>query len=165
MNKPEQISEVEMLRRLQVLCDAFVRDKRISYGGEIIEDEKVLRARIKSLLCRKRNDKSTRTTSSELIYPNLDIKVWDKLYKDTKKRHAQLMKEYRTKLTKEELGLLIEIENVLCKRSRQIWGITHSKKIKGGGDITPYETGYDKLYAYMELVAKIIETNKEGGEE
>lgn len=97
MNKLEQISEAEMLRRLQVLCNAFVRDKKISYAGEIIEDEKVLRARIKSLLCRKHNDKSPCTTSSELVYPNLDIKVWDKLYSDTKKKYAQLMKEHKIK--------------------------------------------------------------------
>ena len=59
-------------------------------------------------------------------------------------------------LTNKDKDLLIEIENVLIKKSKQIFGITHKKKIKGGGDITPYETGYDKVFEYMELVAKII---------
>ena len=35
-------------------------------------------------------------------------------------------------------------------------GLPHKRKIKGGGDITPYKTGYDKLRDYIELVAKII---------
>ena len=60
------------------------------------------------------------------------------------------------KLTNEDMDLLIEIENVLIKKSRSIWGLTHKRKIKGGGDITPYKTGYDKLRDYIELVAKII---------
>lgn len=59
-------------------------------------------------------------------------------------------------LTDKDKDLLIEIENVLIKKSRKIFGITRKKKIKGGGDITPYETGYDKVLDYMELVAKII---------
>lgn len=60
-------------------------------------------------------------------------------------------------LTDEDLDLLIEIENVLLKRSKQIWGLSHKKKIKGGGDITPYETGYSSLYAYIELLERIME--------
>ena len=59
-------------------------------------------------------------------------------------------------LTDKDKDLLIEIENVLIKKSKQIFGITHKKKIKGGADITPYETGYDKVLDYIELVAKII---------
>ena len=59
-------------------------------------------------------------------------------------------------LTDKDKDLLIEIENVLIKKSRKILGITRKKKIKGGADITPYETGYDKVLDYMELVAKII---------
>lgn len=59
-------------------------------------------------------------------------------------------------LTDKDKDLLIEIENVLIKKSRKIFGITRKKKIKGGADITPYETGYDKVLDYMELVAKII---------
>lgn len=60
------------------------------------------------------------------------------------------------KITDEDMDLLVEIENVLMKKSKAIWGITHKRKIKGGGDITPYETGYDKLNDYIELVARII---------
>lgn len=66
------------------------------------------------------------------------------------------MKKKTYKITDADMDLLIEIENVLIKKSRQIWGLTHKKKIKGGGDITPYETGYNKVYDYMELVARII---------
>ena len=63
-------------------------------------------------------------------------------------------KSYR--LTDQDKDLLIEIENVLLKKSRRIFGITHKKKIKGGGDITPYKTGYDRVYDYIELVSRII---------
>lgn len=59
-------------------------------------------------------------------------------------------------LTDEDKDLLIEIENVLIKKSRSIFGITHKKTIKGGGDITPYKTGYDRVYDYIELVSRII---------
>lgn len=81
MNKLDQICETEMIRRLQILCDTFVRDEMISLAGEIIQDKKVLRKRIKSSLYIKQ--------SNELkpIYPNLDIKMWDKMYKDAEKKH------------------------------------------------------------------------------
>ena len=66
------------------------------------------------------------------------------------------MKKKPYKNTDEDMDLLIEIENVLIKKSEAIWGLTHKRKIKGGADITPYETGYDKMFDYMELVARII---------
>lgn len=66
------------------------------------------------------------------------------------------MKRKPYQLTDKDKDLLIEIENVLIKKSRKIFGITRKKKIKGGADITPYATGYDKVLDYMELVAKII---------
>ena len=66
------------------------------------------------------------------------------------------MKRKPYQLTDKDKDLLIEIENVLIKKSRKIFGITRKKKIKGGADITPYETGYDKVLDYIELVAKII---------
>lgn len=83
---------------------------------------------------------------NELSNPN----VLNELYELTHPKKTSY------ELTQEDKDLLIEIENVLCKRSRQIWGLTHKKKIKGGGDITPYETGYDKLFEYMSLLARII---------
>lgn len=66
------------------------------------------------------------------------------------------MKKKPYKITDKDMDLLIEIENVLIKKSEAIWGIRHKRKIKGGTDITPYETGYNKMFDYMELVAKII---------
>ena len=66
------------------------------------------------------------------------------------------MKKKAYKITDEDMDLLIEIENILIQKSKTIWGVRHKRKIKGGGDITPYETGYDKMFDYMELVAKII---------
>lgn len=60
------------------------------------------------------------------------------------------------KITDKDMDVLIEIENILMNKSRKIFGITRKKKIKGGADITPYETGYDRVLDYIELVAKII---------
>ena len=81
MNKLDQICETEMIRRLQILCDTFVRDEIISLAGEIIQDKKVLRKRIKSSLYIKQDNKL------KPRYPNLDIKMWDKMYKDAEKKH------------------------------------------------------------------------------
>lgn len=66
------------------------------------------------------------------------------------------MKKKPYKITDKDMDLLIEIENVLIKKSKAIWGIRHKRKIKGGANITPYETDYNKMFDYMELVAKII---------
>ena len=87
-------------------------------------------------------------------YDELDDIYDEWIYQLKKGKSKPKKKVY--KITDEDIDLLIEIENVLCKKSRSIFGITRKKTIKGGGDITPYETGYSKVYDYMELVARII---------
>ena len=81
MNELDEICETEMLRRLKGLCDTFIKEEIIRFEGEIIQDKKVLRKRIKSSLYIKQGNEL------KPIYPNLDIKMWDKMYKDAEKKH------------------------------------------------------------------------------
>ena len=80
MNELDEICETEMLRRLKGLCNTFVEKKIISFAGEIIQDKKALRKKVKLLLYTKQGNKL------KARYPNLDIKVWDKMYRDAEKK-------------------------------------------------------------------------------
>ena len=81
MNELDEICETEMLRRLKGLCDTFVKEEIIRFAGEIIQDKKALRKKVKSLLYTKQDNKL------KPRYPNLDIKVWDKMYRDAEKKN------------------------------------------------------------------------------
>ena len=164
--KVNEISKEELLERLELVSNIFAEKGELIWAGEMITDEETLRNKVKELLRTPKKIHPRHDTIT--IFPRLSIKIWDDLIEKAKAEQMvtiptseynkllQLVKENTYKVTDDDIDLLIEIENVLIKRSRQIWGLTHKKKIKGGGDITPYETGYDKLYDYMELVARII---------
>lgn len=126
-----------ILENSKAVYEDFKRVGHVTWGGEIIYNEWLL---INKMI-------NHPAVIEAGITPEEICEIPAK-YKSTN--------ETSYKFTEEELDLLIEIENILCKRSKQIWGMTHKKKIKGGGDITPYETGHDKLYDYMELVARIL---------
>lgn len=138
--KIKNVTKEELLEKLERCYTALVKDGRIVWAGETID-----------------NDDDFKQVVEDAIKEVTKAKV-------TMKDVETVMRKVRTELkttniceiTQEDKDLLIEIENVLCMRSRQIWGLTHTKKIKGGGDITPYETGYDKLFEFMDLVARII---------
>ena len=138
--KIKNVTKEELLEKLERCYTALVKDGRIVWAGETID-----------------NDDDFKRVVEDAIKEVTKAKV-------TMKDVEAVMREVRTEfkstniceITQEDKDLLIEIENVLCMRSRQIWGLTHTKKIKGGGDITPYETGYDKLFEFMDLVARII---------
>lgn len=171
--KVNKISEKEFLEKLKVISNIFVEDGEVRWAGEMITEEEILRAKIKELLDTHKKVYPQRDTIT--IYPRISIKIWDDMIEKVKaeqqtvtipvNKYNRLLQATREpiytrestyKLTDDDMDLLIEIENVLIKRSKQIWGPTHKKRIKGGGDITPYETGYDKLFDYMELVARIL---------
>ena len=161
-----KISKKELLERLDMISNAFIQGEGVYWTGELITDEKMLRNKVKGLLHgTKKIDPRDNTV---MIHPKLSIKVWDDIFEKAKAKQTvtipvseynkllQSANENTYKITKEDKDLLIEIENVLTQKSKAIWGLTRKRKIKGGGDITPYETGYDKLYDYIELVARII---------
>ena len=81
MNELDEICETEMLRRLKGLCDTFIKEEIIRFAGEIIQDKKALRKKVKLLLYTKQGNKL------KPRYPNLDIKVWDKMYRDAEKKN------------------------------------------------------------------------------
>jgi DNA replicative helicase MCM subunit Mcm2 (Cdc46/Mcm family) len=148
--KIKNVTKEELLEKLERCYTALVKDGRIVWAGETIDNDddfkQVVEDAIKEVAKAKVTMKDVETVMR---------KVRTEL-KTTALKPEALPKNNICEITQEDKDLLVEIENVLCMRSRQIWGLTHTKKIKGGGDITPYETGYDKLFEFMDLVARII---------
>lgn len=125
------------LKRFQTIYEVFKTDGVIKWKGKIISNEWVLMGKLI-------------TTGIEMgLTPEEICKIPIK---------CKITKNHTYTFTDEELILLMDIENVLCKRSRQIWGLTHKKKIKGESLYPPYEyeTSHDRKYDYMELVARIL---------
>lgn len=178
----KNFTKEELLEKLKRCYTALVEDGEILWAGKIIDNDddfkqavkeaikkatkaKVTMRNVETMMRKVRtefkhnlvdNYRKAKTHIAELKHTTLKL---EKQIKNLTARCEQLEalpKNSIYEITDEDKDLLIEIENVLCMRSRQIWGVTHKKEIKGGGDITPYKTGYNRMFDYLDLVARII---------
>jgi hypothetical protein len=140
--KKRILTKKEIMGNITLLLKTFKHDQKVMISGEIVTDTYRLYELLQDLIKKH--------------HINISIDTLTKLFKEIKPYEQTETIKTPYKITNKDMDLLVEIENILCKKSSAIWGIRHKRKIKGGGDITPYETGYNKLYDYMELVAKII---------